>query len=108
MKRLSLGCAALFVVALMVSSCGDDDDSAVGIGPDGGGADAMIGGSGGNADGSGGRTMTGGAGGMQGGNTTPPPAAVRCGAMVCPVPLKTEYNLIAGFASMAGFPLPAG
>lgn len=104
MKPVTLSCAALFVAAL-IASCGDDDDStAADAGPDGGDAAIANGGTGGNGDNKP-PTMTGGSGGTSGGMmmTTPP---VKCGGITCPVPLRNEFNLLSGFASMAGFPLP--
>jgi hypothetical protein len=51
--------------------------------------------------------MSGGTGGTSGGMMMAPPP-VKCGGITCPVPLRNEFNLLAGFASMAGFPLPSG
>jgi hypothetical protein len=106
MKRVTLVCAALFVVALLDASCGDDDDSGTpgDAGPDGGDA-AVAGGTGGNG-GNKPPTMTGGSGGTSSNMMGPPP--VKCGGITCPVPLKNEFNLISNFASMAGFPIPGG
>jgi hypothetical protein len=107
MKRLTLNCAAVLVAALMVASCGDDDDSATtDAGADAGPDGATGSGSGGQGDDNTPPTMTGGTGGRQGNMMVPPP--VKCGGITCPVPLRNEFNLLANFAAMAGFPLPAG
>jgi hypothetical protein len=103
MKQTSL-CLGLLVVATVVASCSgkkhtipepdSGQDGATSIGTDAGAP----------------ANMTGGAAGRSPttGTNTPAPPPVMCGGMACPVPLQTEYNLVAGLAQSFGLPLPAG
>ena len=101
MKRFGLTWAGLCVCAFICAACGDDDVAAD-SGPDASGGDAA-------ADAASSDmippSMSGSGGSTQTMSSTP---AVMCGQRRCAVPLQMEYNLLAGFAQTAGFPLPSG